>query len=83
MSGRMYVLLKGDEGGNPVRFLTPQNLRDLLDDPVGTYGITEFGDAVPANPDHNYWPDGFGLLLRVEIVQPVPSGAYRLPDEDE
>jgi len=70
----MYILLKGDEDGNPIRFLNAGTLRDLLENPRETYGITEFGDAVPANWDHNYWPGGFGLLLKAEIVQPVPSG---------
>lgn len=78
-----YVLLKGSEDGNPVRFLSNQGLRDLLADPRDTHGITEFGSALPDNHDHNYWPDGYGLLLRAVIVQPEPSGAYRLPDEDD
>lgn len=78
-----YILLKGSEDGNPVRFLSNQDLRDLLDAPVETYGITEFGSTLPDNRDHNYWPDGYGLLLKAQIVQPVPSGGYRLPDEDD
>ena len=78
-----YILLKGDEGGNPVRFLSEEDLRDLLAHPRDTYGITEFGSMLPDNHDHNYWPDGFGLLLKAEIVQPVRFSGYRLPDEDD
>ena len=63
----MYALIKPDEDGNPVRFLT--SVEDLLKIP-GDYGIEKFLSKLPENTDPNYWRDGDVLLLKVEILKP-------------
>lgn len=76
-----YMLLQGDEDGNPARILRQEQLEWLLSDPEEEYGVTEFKDAawLGANQDPNYWPDGVAVLLRCEAVIPKPSGKYVLP----
>jgi len=74
-----YILLKGNEDGNPIRII--HSIHHLLDAPED-WGITKFenGAFLGANPDPNYWPDGTGVLLKVEAVVPEPVTAkWRLP----
>jgi hypothetical protein len=80
-----YMLIRPDEDGNPIRWLDDTQLQELLDDPTGSYGVKAFlgGDEPDAYGDPNYWSRGIGLLVRVEVVTPVPAGSYRLPDADE
>lgn len=79
MTDYRYMLLSSSEDGNPVRWLDAARLRALLDDP-GSFGIDRFVGPDDVQTDPNYWPSDVGILLRVEVVEPVPSGAYRLPD---
>ena len=52
-----------------------------MDDPRGWAGVEQFVNPNDINCDPNYWPDGIGILLRVEVVIPVSAGAYRLPGD--
>ena len=81
MSG--YLLLKPSEDGRPLKFLSPRELQELLDDPRSYCGIDDFVDVGQLHPDPNYWTDGLGVLLKYEVVIPVPAGNYRLPDESK
>lgn len=75
----MWILLRGDEDGNPVTIVV--DIDDLLANP-NQYGITHFGDAAQfvSEPDHNYWQHGRGVLLRAEVVKPQPVTAkWELP----
>jgi hypothetical protein len=81
MSG--YLFLKASDDGRPLSFLSPAQLRDLLDDPEAYAGITEFADPAIFDRDPNYWRDDIGALLKYEVVFPVPARGFRLPDEEE
>jgi hypothetical protein len=81
MSEIMYLLIRPDEGGNPVRFLNRDGLRELLTDPIGSYGVRHFLDldGLP-DGDPSYWQDGDALLLKVEGLVPTPvTTQYELP----
>ena len=78
MSG--YLLLRPSEDGGPLKFLSPRELQELLADPKSYCGIDEFVDANQLSPDPNCWTDGLGVLLKYEVVIPVPAGNYRLPN---
>lgn len=80
MTDYRYMLLSSSEDGNPIRWLDPARLRALLADP-GQFGIDRFVGPDDVQTDPNYWPSDIGILLRVEVVEPVPSGAYQLPPE--
>lgn len=75
-----YLLIHAGED-NCVMPLPNRELDRLLDSPEEYAGIKQFADLafLGANPDPNYWPEGTGLLLRVEAVQPKPAGKYVLP----
>lgn len=74
-----YMLIRPDEDGDPIRWLTQGDLTDLLKDPMGTYGVLRFLDAYPGDP--NYWDNDSALLVEVKIIVPqlVPATAWRLP----
>lgn len=76
-----YLLVRPNEDGNPNIWLNEKSLQGLLDDPTA-YGIKAFlGEEEPdLYGDPNYWSRGIGLLLRVEVITPVPAGSYRLPN---
>lgn len=87
----MYLLIRPDEDGNPITELTSATIQDLLAKPA-EWGIQYFGDLseIPAsgfgspsaaNWDTNYWPQGMGVLLKVEIVVPVKPAGYVLPEK--
>lgn len=78
-----WLLLRANEEGNPISWLKPERLRELLADPGGSYGIDRFLGPDDVAIDPNYWPSDVGILLKVEVVVPVPAGAYRLPEEHE
>lgn len=71
----MYILIKGDEDGNPVKILNDRWLQELLTDSVESFGITEFKDQAwyEQNKDPNYWPDGVGVLLTAAVIVPEPA----------
>lgn len=75
-----YALIRGNEDGNPVRWLNPAELADLLARPED-WGVAEFGDLEGLGPDPNYWPDRVAVLIRYEEVTPERAG-YRLPPAD-
>lgn len=81
MNDAAYILLQGDEDGNPLRLLVGTDLDELLDDPGGTYGITRFEGAafLVGNRDPNYWPEGVGVLIEAKVVVPRPAGKFVLP----
>lgn len=80
MTADRYALIRANEDGNPLRFLTMHELGDLLADP-SQWGIAEFGDLEALAADPNYWPDKVGVLIRFEEVTPEHAG-YRLPVAD-
>lgn len=75
-----WLLLSPSEDGNPVSWLKPEQLAELLADPGGSYGIDRFVTPDDVRRDPNYWPSDVGILLKVEVVVPVPAGAYQLPE---
>lgn len=83
-----YILIRADEDGNPIRWLDQDALAGLLADPSEA-GIERFLDGLPINGDFGastkndpgYWGDHVGLLLKVEVVVPVPARGYRLPGD--
>lgn len=81
MSG--YMLMRGSEDGKPVTFLTAEQLKVLLANPGDYAGIQSFVTPEDVDPDPDYWPKGYGILLRYEIVVPIPARGFRLPDESE
>lgn len=81
MSDVRWALLRPDEDGNPVKWLSSESeLRELLADPEA-WGIREFVhiDDKPTR-DPAYWNTGDAMLMRVEVVVPV-LGGYRLPED--
>jgi hypothetical protein len=74
-----WLLLTASEDGNPICWLSPHRLDLLLDDPTH-YGVERFVDPNDITPDPNYWNRGEGILLRVEVVIPIPAGVYKLPE---
>ncbi len=74
-----WLLIQSNEDGNPLSFLDQEAYAEAIADP-SAWGVTKWLDAVPANPDHNYWPDGHALLLRIDVVQPpMPPDEPRVP----
>lgn len=68
----MYALIRGNEDGNPILLLNDQWLQELLTNPVEFAGIKEFKDGnwFGQHPDANYWPEGIGVLVKIEAVVP-------------
>lgn len=67
-----WLLVKGDEDGNPITWLDEDDLERLLGNPEEEHGVTRFLAEVPELLDPNYWPDGYAVLLKAEIVVPKP-----------
>ena len=63
-----YLLIMGSEDGEPCMFL--DNIEDVLGAPED-YGIEKFLTSIPGK-DPNYWKDGDALLLRIEVLSPLP-----------
>lgn len=72
----MWLLIKGSEDGQPITILDSDGLRELLEDPPGNYGVTEFLDRWPivsgSYHDPAYWGEGVALLVQADIVEPRP-----------
>lgn len=77
------MLLRGSEDGKPLTFLTGEQLRVLLANPGDYAGIQSFVTPEGLDPDPNYWPKGYGILLRYEVVVPIPASGFRLSDESD
>lgn len=67
-----YVLLAPSPDSQAPIFLTEKQLKELTEDPEGSFGVTEFLPGVPENPDPNYWGEGKGLLMRVRFATLEP-----------
>lgn len=78
MGEKRWMLIKGSEDGTPISWLDEADLADLLANPTN-WGVVNFGDPAELSADTNYWPEKVGVLVRYEIVCPVPAGIYRLP----
>lgn len=82
---KKWLLVKPDEDGNTNRWLTDQEMREVLADPAA-WGIDEFVhiDELAGRPngsyDPNYWPDRTAVLMRIEVVVPE-RGGWRLPED--
>lgn len=79
MSDVRWALMRPNEDGHSLRVLAEAELRDLLANPR-QWRVREFLGSEMLGTDPNYWPDGSGLLVRVEVVVPV-QGGYRLPED--
>jgi hypothetical protein len=79
-TSELWMLVTASEDGNPIQLLDRAKLARVLASP-GDWGIDRFEGFDRLQQDHNYWPSDVGVLLRYEVVIPVPAGAYRLPDE--
>jgi hypothetical protein len=66
------VLIAPTPDNQAPRFLTEGELKNLTEDPQGSYGVTEFLSGVPENPDPNYWGEGKALLMRVRFATLEP-----------
>jgi hypothetical protein len=67
-----WLLVKGDEDGNPITWLDEGDLERLLGNPEEERGVTRFLAEVPEREDPNYWPEGVAMLLKAEVVVPKP-----------
>lgn len=79
-----WMLVRADEDGSPIRWLTDTELRELLADPSGR-GVVSFHhiDELAISRgylDPSYWKDGEAVLLRIEVVVPEQAG-WRLPED--
>lgn len=75
-----WMLLRANEDGNPICILDDAKLADLLANPTN-WGVTHFADLYGLPDDHNYWDEKVGVLIRYEVVIPVPAGIYTLPGD--
>lgn len=80
----MYLLIKGGDDGTEVTALDAQAVQELMADPRGNYGVKTFMPEPPERSyprwDANYWPEGAAILVKAEVVMPVPvTTAYELP----
>lgn len=69
-----YVIVKVDEDGNPLSWITPDHLEDISE-LMEDYGITRFMDSLPDERDRDpsYWHDGQALLLEVRVLRVRPK----------
>jgi hypothetical protein len=79
----IFLLHAGDDGAvlSLIGERGSPSVQEFLDDPVGTYGIERFV-TLPYyldKPDPCYWPTGTGMLIDGFDIEPIPSGALRLP----
>ena len=65
-SGYVLIVSSSDSEG-PV-FLNNGQLKDLCDDPQGSYGVQTWLDGVPPDADPNVWGEGTALLMRVRFA---------------
>jgi hypothetical protein len=68
----MYALIKGSEDGEPISLLNLRKLEELLTNAMEYAGIKEFKDGnwFGQNPRTNEWPEGVGVLVKIEVVVP-------------
>lgn len=78
MGSHAWILLRASEDGNPITWLSDDELQGLLDEP-SSYRVSEFKDPDELPMDPNYWPPNVAVLLRAETVIPVPAGIFKLP----
>lgn len=76
----MYLLIKPSEDGDPITELVPDRLQNLLDHPE-QWNVREWLSDAAHSWDTNYWRDGVAVLLKAEIVVPVPASGFRLPGD--
>lgn len=76
---KKYALLHGDEDGNCITFLDDQELQELLDDPEGNYGITDFVDELSDYPEN--WSEAEGMIVEIKQLKPKQKTvAWRLEE---
>lgn len=66
----MYLLIQPDEDGNPLRWITQEQVQDikqLMED----YGISNWLYDDPIT-DPNYWGEGNAMLLSVNVLKIIP-----------
>ena len=69
-----HALIRANEDGNPILLLNANYLQELLAEPLEFANIREFKDGAwfGKNPDPNYWPEGVGVLVKLEVLVPRP-----------
>lgn len=81
MADKRWMLIHSSEEGNPISWLSDTDLADLLAEPTN-WGVTRFADHDRLPRDPNYWNEKVGVLIKYEVVIPVPAGMYKLPEEN-
>lgn len=71
----MWIVLRN---GYFTTLLDKGDLQALLDDPA-KWGVTRWIADADGNWGTDDWKAGEGMLLKAEIILPVPSGKFRLP----
>lgn len=79
---KKWILIRSNEDGHPNRFLDDSELAELLDDPMGTWGIERlltWAEVQQLGDDANYWPERTALLAHFNPVSPDHVAAWRPP----
>jgi hypothetical protein len=77
----MYALIQATDDGTSITLLDERKLNELLTNPREFAGVEEFknGAWFGANQDANYWREGIGVLVTLEVVVPRPvTTAYAI-----
>lgn len=73
-----YLLIRSDDDDPGLTWLDRDALDELLANPDG-YGVLTFVTEMLTD-DVSYWTHGTAMLLKVELIAPVPAvTAWRLP----
>jgi len=79
-----YLVIRGDEDGNPTCFMNQSELDDMLAE-AGDCGVDTFLSDFPKDnigcPEENpqYWAEGVVLLLKTKVLVPkVKTTAFKL-----
>ena len=63
-----YILIQANEDGEPITWLSRDEVNDMLKNPED-YGVKRFIKSA-VQDDPNYWKEGDSMLLKVEILMP-------------
>lgn len=77
MSGRRWAVVLPSGDAEPVRFCTDDEAQAILSNP-GDHGIDRFLTEVSGS--NARWRTGNAVLLRIEVVVPDQTVAWKLPE---
>lgn len=63
-----YAIIRPSEDGDPVCYLSDDELEDI-NDLMDGYSIKEW---VEDYSDPNYWEEGNGMLVKIQCINPIP-----------